>query len=314
MNILVTGGCGYTGSILVEKLLKKKHKVTSIDTQWFGNFLKKHKNLKNLKLNINDIDKISLKKFNVIIHLSSIANDPMSELDKNLSWETSALGSFKLINQAIKYKVKRIIYASSGSVYGVKKENKVHENLSLKPISLYNKVKMLTERILMSYKDKIELFIIRPATVCGYSPRMRYDLTVNALTFSALKKKSITVHGGNQIRPNIHIDDLTDIYLYLLNISKKHTGVYNAGFENDSIINIAKKIQSKTQAKIKIIKKFNDPRSYRLDSSKLKKIGFKPKKKYIDAVLELKKLYLNKKLKDKPIFHSVSWLKKIKKN
>ena len=155
MNILVTGGCGYTGSILVEKLLKKKHKVTSIDTQWFGNFLKKHKNLKNLKLNINDIDKISLKKFNVIIHLSSIANDPMSELDKNLSWETSALGSFKLINQAIKYKVKRIIYASSGSVYGVKKENKVHENLSLKPISLYNKVKMLTERILMSYKDKI---------------------------------------------------------------------------------------------------------------------------------------------------------------
>ena len=100
----------------------------------------------------------------------------------------------------------------------------------------------------------------------------------------------------------------------MLNISNKHTGVYNAGFENDSIINIAKKIQSKTQAKIKIIKKFNDPRSYRLDSSKLKKIGFKPKKKYIDAVLELKKLYLNKKLKDKPIFHSVSWLKKIKKN
>lgn len=309
MKILVTGGCGYKGSVLIPKLLKKNHKVISIDTQWFGNFLPKHRNLKNIKMNVNDIDKVSLKGVNVIIHLASIANDPMADLNKNLSWETSALGTLKLINHAIKYKVKRIIYASSGSVYGVKKNFKVHEKLSLKPISLYNKVKMITERVLLSFSKKIEVFIVRPATVCGYSPRMRFDLTVNALTISALKKGEITVFGGKQIRPNIHIDDITDLYLYFLKINKKHSGIYNAGFENRSIIKIAQNVKSKITSRIKIKKNSNDPRSYRLDSSKLINLGFKPKKNYIDAINEIKKLFLKKKLKDHPSFHSVEWLK-----
>ena len=310
MKILVTGGCGYKGSVLIPKLLKKKYKVISVDTQWFGNFLPKHKNLKNIKMNINDIEKISLKGVNTIIHLASIANDPMAELNKNISWETSALGTFRLINHAIASKVKRIIYASSGSVYGIKPNLKVHENLSLKPISLYNKVKMITERVLLSYNKKIEVFIVRPATVCGYSPRMRFDVSVNALTISALKKKLITVYGGAQIRPNIHIDDITDLYLYFIKINKKYNGIYNAGFENSSILEIAKKVASKTNSKIKILKDQNDPRSYRLDSSKLINSGFRPKKKYLNAIEEIKKLFIEKKLKDKPIFHSVKWLKK----
>lgn len=214
MKILVTGGCGYTGSVLIPKLINLNYKVICIDTMWFGNFLTKHKNLKIYKNDVREIDKINLKGVEVIIHLASIANDPMSELDKNLSWETSSLATMQLVEKAIQNGVKKIIYASSGSVYGIKTEKKVNEKLSLKPISLYNKVKMITERILLSYKDKIDIFIIRPATVCGYSRRMRFDVTVNALSYSALKRGEIIVNGGSQIRPNIHIEDLTNLYIF----------------------------------------------------------------------------------------------------
>ena len=239
MKILVTGGSGYKGSVLIPKLLKLKHKVISLDTQWFGNHLPKHKNLKNIKFDIRDIENFNFKNIDTVIHLASIANDNMSELDKNLSWETSSLATYQLLEKAVQAKVKRFIYASSGSVYGIKKEKNVVENLLLKPISLYNKVKMCTERIILSYKDKIETFIIRPATVCGYSPRMRFDVSVNALTMSALTKNKIIVHGGSQIRPNIHIDDITDLYIFLLKVNKKYNGIYNAGFENMSIKKIA---------------------------------------------------------------------------
>ncbi len=310
MKILVTGGCGYVGSILIPKLLQKGHKVISIDIQFFGNFLPKNKNLKNIKMDIRDLNRLSLKKIDTIIHLASISNDPMADLDKNLSWETSSLGTLSLINFAFKHKVKRIIYASSGSVYGIKYEKKVHEKLSLKPISLYNKVKMVTERVLMSYKKEFEIFIIRPATVCGYSKRMRLDLTVNALTFAALNKKKITVFGGKQIRPNIHINDLCNLYIFLLKTNKKNAGIYNAGFENLSVLNIAKKIKKKIDCKIKIISQKIDLRSYRLDSSKLINIGFKPKNNIQNAIDELKILYKKKILVNKPYFHSVAWLKK----
>ena len=253
---------------------------------------------------------MSLKKIDAIIHLASISSDPMSELDKNLSWETSSLATYKLLKQAVKYKVKRFIYASSGSVYGIKHEKKVVENLSLKPISLYNKVKMCTERIVLSFKNEIETFIVRPATVCGYSPRMRLDVTVNILTFSAMRKKIITVFGGSQIRPNIHIDDLTDLYIFLLKINKKFCGIYNAGFENMSVLNIAKLVSRITKAKILIKKKSVDLRSYRLDSSKLLKIGFEPRKKVIDAINEITNLYKSKKISNNPRFHSIQWLKR----
>ena len=311
MKILITGGAGYTGSILIPKLLKIGHKVINLDTQWFGNFLKNHKSLENIKLDIRNISNIHLRNVDAIIHLASIANDPMAEMEKNLSWETSALGTMQLMELAVKHNIKKIIYASSGSVYGIKKEKKVTEKLSLKPISLYNKVKMITEKVLLSYKDKMAIFIVRPATVCGFSKKMRFDVTVNALTYSALKKKIINVNGGSQIRPNIHIEDLTDLYIFLLKKNKKFSGVYNAGFENLSVLNIAKKIQNVIPSKINIIKKNFDPRSYRLDSSKLLKIGFRPKFKIIDAIFEIKKRFENKQLKDNPKFHSIAWLKKL---
>ena len=315
MKILVTGGSGYKGSVLIPKLLKLGHKVVSIDTNWFGDNLKKHKNLIKFKSNVKNINALKIKKIDCIIHLASVSNDPMAEIDKNLSWETSALGTLELMNFAIKKKVKRIIYASSGSVYGIKKEKEVTEDLSLKPISLYNKVKMVTEKVILSYKNEIETFIVRPATVCGFSRRMRYDVSVNALTFSALKNNVITVNGGSQIRPNIHINDIVNLYIFFLKKDKKYAGIYNAGFENISIIQLAKKIKKNIPSKI-IVKKENfDPRSYRVSSKKLLKIGFKPKYTINDAIKEMKDKFEKGILKDNPKFHSINWLKKIyKKN
>ncbi len=311
MKILITGGCGYVGSNLIPSLLKDGHSIINIDTQWFGNYLSKHKNLKNLKMNLSEINKLKIKKIDSVIHLASIANDPMAELDKNLSWETSALNTFKLLNFMKKVKAKRIIYASSGSVYGISKKPNVTESTDLKPISLYNKVKMITERVLISFNKEFEIFIIRPATVCGYSPRMRLDVTVNALTFSALSKRKIKVFGGKQVRPNIHIDDMCSLYKFFLKLNKKYSGIYNAGFENKSILNIANIVKNKIPSKIKIYKDKSDPRSYRLNSSKLIRTGFKPQKTIEDAIIELKKNYKNKKLVNKSNYHSLSWLKKV---
>jgi nucleoside-diphosphate-sugar epimerase len=309
MKILVTGGCGYVGTVLITKLLKLNYKVISIDTKWFGDYLPKNKNLTNLKLDIKNINQNHLKNVNAIIHLASIANDPMSEIDKNLSWEVSCLGTFNLLINAAKSGVKKIIYASSSSVYGLKKEKNVTEKLSLKPISLYNSVKMITERIVMSFGEYLNYIIIRPATVCGYSPRMRYDLTVNALTFTALRKKKIIIEGGKQIRPNIHIDDLTDLYIFLIKNKKIKNQIYNAGFENLSVEKIANVIKKKIKSKL-IYKKKIDRRSYRINSDKLLKSGFKPKKNINIAIEELISLYKKKKLRNYPNFFSVKWLKR----
>ena len=308
-KILVTGGSGYQGVKFIKKLVNDGYSVINIDNNLFGNYFINHKRVKNYNLDINQIYKINLKNVHACIHLASIANDPMVDLDQSFSWETSALGTMVLMEHLIKHKVKKIIYASSGSVYGIKKEKKVTENLSLKPLSTYNKVKMVTERVLLSYKKYLDVIILRPATVCGYSPRMRLDITVNMLTFHALKNKKITVFGGKQKRPNVHIDDLLDAYMFFLkkNIS---TNIYNIGFENLSIIDIAKKISKIIKSKIIIKKNSNDARSYNLDSSKLLKTGYKPKKNISTAVLELKELYEKKILKDKANFHSIQWLKK----
>ena len=312
-KILITGGSGYKGCVLIPKLLDKNFSVINIDKNLFGKNLIKHKYVKNYNLDVLEIEKINLKNVYACIHLASIANDPMADLNHSLSWETSALGTKVLVDHLIKNKVNKIIYASSGSVYGIKNEKKVTEDLSLNPISTYNKVKMVTERLLISYKDKINVIIIRPATVCGLSKRMRLDVSVNALTFQALKNKVITVFGGKQKRPNIHIDDITDLYLFFLK-KKIKFGIFNAGFENLSILNIAKKIKKEIPSKIKIIKNSNDPRSYNLDATRLLKIGFRPKKKISNAINEIKEAYLSGKLKDKKNFYSVKWLKeKLKK-
>ena len=308
-KILVTGGSGYQGVKLIKKLVDKNYYVINIDNNLFGNYFLKNKRVKNFKLDINEIYKIDLKNVYACIHLAGIANDPMVDLNQSYSWETSALGTMVLMEHLKKNKVKKIIYASSGSVYGIKKEKRVTERLPLKPLSTYNKVKMITERVMLSYKKNLNVIILRPATVCGFSPRMRLDVTVNMLTFQALKNQKITVFGGNQKRPNIHIDDLIDAYIFFLEKNIK-SNIFNIGFENLSILEISKIISRYIKAKIVIKKNYSDPRSYNLDSSKLLKTGFKPKKKVEDAIKELKYLYDKKILKDKPNFHSIKWLKK----
>tara|TARA_B110000014_G_C20098908_1_gene576447 strand:+ start:16 stop:954 length:939 start_codon:yes stop_codon:yes gene_type:complete len=311
MHILITGGCGYTGSVLTNDLLNLGHKVTVVDIQWFGNFLENRDNLKVIKLDIREHDKIPLKGVDAVVHLANIANDPGVELNPNLSWEVNVLATQRLVENSIKNKVKQFIFASSGSVYGIKKEKEVTEELSLVPISTYNKTKMVAERILKSYENDIKVHSIRPATVCGFSPRMRLDVSVNMLTFQALKSKLITVFGGDQIRPNIHIQDLINVYKHFISNSDLPNGFYNAGFENLKIIEIAKEISKIIPSKI-VIKGGNDPRSYRQNSDKLLSTGFKKKYSILDAIKELKKQYDNKKLIDSDRCYTVRWMKELK--
>jgi nucleoside-diphosphate-sugar epimerase len=308
VNILVTGGCGYKGTVLVPKLLARGHRVVALDTMWFGNFLQPHPNLKVVGGDVRNLEEVPLDGVDAIIHLSSVANDPCGDLDPKLTWEVSALATMQLADQAMRRGIRQFIYASSGSVYGVKEEDQVTEDLELKPISEYNKTKMVAERVLLSYGDKMSVQIVRPATVCGWSPRMRLDVSVNMLTMQALTKGVITVFGGDQTRPNIHMDDITDVYLHFLD-NPNITGIYNAGFENISILDIAKRVVRHVPAEIKVTAS-NDPRSYRVNSDKLLATGFKPRKTVEDAIREIVEKYRAGQLKDDERFYNLKWMQK----
>ena len=310
MRIFITGGCGYVGTVLTRELLKDGHDLVVLDTQWFGNYLEKHDNLKIIKGNVQDLSNIDLKGIESVIHLANIANDPGVELNQTLSWEVNALVSQQLAEKAIDAGVKQFIYASSGSVYGVKEENEVTEDLSLVPISAYNKTKMVSERVLYSYRDDLKVHCIRPATVCGYSPRMRLDVSVNMLTMQALTSKKIRVFGGKQTRPNINIHDMVRVYKHFLNKSDIESGFYNAGFENISIIDIAKKVQEKIPSEI-IVTSSNDPRSYRQNSDKLLKTGFRQKFNISDAIDEIIQKFNSGVLTDLDIYYNLRVMKKI---
>ncbi len=309
MHVLVTGGCGYVGSILAPKLLDRGIRVTVVDIMWFGNYLKPHDNLTVIQGDIRDIDSIPMDTVDAVIHLANIANDPCGDLDAKLSWEVNALATMQLVEKAIARHVKTFIYASSGSVYGIKDEPQVTEDLPLVPITDYNKTKMISERVLLSYQEKINVFCIRPATVCGFSPRMRLDVSVNMLTMQALTNGKITVFGGKQTRPNIHIQDLTDCFLYLLENKTIAPGVYNAGFENISIMDIARKVTQHVPAEI-VVTESNDPRSYRLNSDKLLSTGFKPGYGVVAAIQEIIAAFEDGVLKDTENSYNIKTMKK----
>ena len=236
-------------------------------------------------------------------YLNEIAKNNKNEKYKPKKLDTEVASS--------KNRVKQFIFASSGSVYGVKEEEQVKEDLSLVPISTYNKTKMISERILKSYEKDIKFHCIRPATVCGYSPRMRLDVSVNMFAFQAIKFKSMSIFGGNQIRPNIHIKDLVNVYKHFITNPELPSGFYNAGFENLKIIEIAKKVAEIIPAEI-IIKNNNDPRSYRQNSEKLLSTGFKNKFTVSDAIKEIKSMYENKKFTESDKCYTVKWMKELK--
>lgn len=310
MNILLTGGCGYVGTPLTESLLAQGHRVTVVDLQWFGNFLPAHPNLTVIREDVRNADKLPMAGMDVVMHLANIANDPCSDLNSKLNWEVNTLATMLLVERAVAHRVPQFIFASSGSVYGVKDEPEVTEDLSLVPISDYNKTKMTSERVLLSYADRICVNIIRPATVCGYSPRMRLDLSVNMLTMQGASRARITVFGGDQTRPNIHLKDMIRVYHHFLAHGLKFPGVYNAGFENISILDIAERVKRHVPAEI-VVTPSNDPRSYRLSSKKLMATGFTPKHCVEDGILEVLAAYRNGRLRDEEHYYNIKTMKKL---
>ncbi len=303
-KIFITGGAGYVGAVLTPYLLKKGYKVTVFDLMIYGvNVLKKHRNLKIIKGDIRN--KNLLKKIipghDIVIHLACISNDPSFELNPKLGKSINLDAFEPLVNISKKSSVKRFIFASTSSVYGVKKVKDVNETMSLSPLTDYSKYKASCETILKNYKsENFTPIIIRPATVCGYSPRQRLDVVVNILTNLAYHKKEISIFGGKQLRPNIHITDMVRAYEILINAPKNKVSgqIFNAGYENQTVNQLAgivKKIIG-NQVKIKKIHS-NDNRSYHISSKKIKKIlGFKTKKTINHAVKDLKKAF------DKKIF------------
>lgn len=309
MKILVTGGCGFVGSVLTPALLDRGHDVTVFDTMWFGNHLQPQPKLSILQGDIRAADRVPVDGMDAIIHLANIANDPSVELNPVLSWEVNALATMQLADRAARAGVKQFVFASSGSVYGVKEEPRVTEDLSLTPISIYNKTKMVAERVVLSYADAMKVHSLRPATVCGWSPRMRLDLSVNMLTMQALRNGRMTVFGGQQVRPNIHVKELVAVYLHFLDRDLP-SGCYNAGFENLSLLEIAELVRARVPAEIAITGS-NDPRSYRLDSSKLLATGFARRHSVIEAIDDIRQAVADGRLQDEDRWYNVRWMKQI---
>jgi len=310
MKILLTGGCGYVGTPLTLSLLDAGHTVTVVDLQWFGNLLPAHPNLTVIREDVRHADRLPMAGMDVVLHLANIANDPCSDLNSKLNWEVNTLATMLLVERAIAHHVPQFIFASSGSVYGVKEEAEVTEELSLVPISDYNKTKMVSERVLLSYADRIRVNIIRPATVCGYSPRMRLDLSVSMLTMQALVNRRITVFGGDQTRPNIHLKDMIRVYHHFLQHGLKLPGIYNAGFENISILDIAARVQRHLPAEV-VVTPSNDPRSYRLSSKKLLTTGFAPQHTVEDGICDVITAYRNGSLRDEERYYNIKTMKKL---
>ena len=308
-NILIIGGAGYIGTELCNYLVNKKYNVTCLDTFWFGNFL--DKKVKKIKCDIRNLKSDIFKKRDVVINLAYLSNDPLCEINARGTWEIGPLATHFIMENCIKHKVKKFIILLRKYLW-FKKEKKVTENLGLDPITDYNKSKMITEKVVNSYSDKISTIILRPATVCGFSKRLRLDVVLNLFCYQAMFEKRINILGGKQIRPLVSIKDMVRCYEFFIN--SKHTGTFNVGFENQSVSEIAKTVSNLFNCKIEI-KKSNDPRSYRIDSSKLIKLGFKPLYNHIDAAKDLKFAF-QKKFKPSLINWNLKWLldKKIIKN
>ena len=301
-SVFVTGGAGYVGSSLVPDLLEKGYKVTVYDIMYFGDhFLpKNHPRLKIIKGDIRDQNKIMscCQGYDAFVNLACISNDASFELDEKLSTSVNYDAFEPMVLAAKKSGIKRFIYSSTSSVYGISKEKNVRENHPLVPLTLYNKYKALCESLLFKHTDSdFKGVIFRPATVCGYAPRQRLDLSVNILTNFAVNKKEIKVFGGHQLRPNLHIKDYCDTVRLLLSADEQkiENQIFNVGFQNMSIDELAilvkKVVQREFASKneIRILKTpSDDNRSYHINSDKIKEVlGFIPKRSIELAIKDL---------------------------
>jgi nucleoside-diphosphate-sugar epimerase len=318
-KILVIGGGGYVGTHLTDQLIQKNYIVTVFDLFIYGDFLVKHSNLTVIKGDVRDINLLKkiVKNFDCIIHLACISNDPSFDLNPELGKSINYDSFEDLVKISKDNAVKRFIYASSSSVYGVKLEKDVDEQFSLEPLTDYSKYKALCEDIFLKYNDKnFTCCIVRPATVCGYSRRQRLDLVVNILTNLAYNSGTISIYGGSQLRPNINIKDMSNAYIFLLNQPKELISgeVFNIGFENYSVDTLSSLVIKNVKKKISISRfKSEDDRSYHISSKKIQiKLGFKNYYTIEDAIIELVDTFEKKLLID-PLNNDIYYnIKKMK--
>lgn len=298
-TIFVTGAGGYVGSLLVPALLAEGYEVRAHDIYWYGDDvfdgIMDKSGLTVIKGDLRDADLLekTIPGSDAVIHLACISNDPSYELDPDLAKTINYDAFLPLVDISRKAGVKRFIYASSSSVYGIKDELEVTEDLPLDPLTDYSKYKAMCEEYLnAAATDDFVVTTIRPSTVCGYAPRLRLDLTVNILTNHAINNGKITVFGGQQKRPNLHIKDMVDVYLFMLRQepSKIQKKIYNVGYENFKVMEIAEKVKATLGTDVDIVvTPTNDNRSYHVNSDKIKReLGFEPKFTIEDAILELK--------------------------
>ena len=304
-KIFITGGAGYVGSVLTPHLINKGHTITVFDLMLYGDTLKKGKNLNIIKGDIRNTEllKEAIKGNEIVIHLACISNDPSFELNPTLGKEINLDAFTPLVEISKNLGVKKFIYASSSSVYGVKIEKNVNENMSLEPLTDYSKFKADCEKILFKYKSKEFVTVtLRPATVCGYSPRQRLDLVVNILTNVAYHNREITIFGGDQLRPNIHIQDMVRAYELFINMeNEKINGkIFNIGFENLTVNQLASEVQKVIGSDVKIKKlPTNDNRSYHISSKKIQdELGFVTNFSILNAIEDLKHAFEKKFLSD----------------
>jgi len=327
-SIFVTGGAGYVGSSLVPDLLEKGYKVTVYDTMWFGDkFLpKQNKNLTIIKDDIRNTENLknACANHDIFLNLACISNDTSYALNEEFSKSINFDAFEPMVVAAKSSGIKRFIYASTSSVYGISQKKNVREDHPLVPLTLYNKYKGMCEPLLLKHTDKkFEGIIFRPATVCGYAPRQRLDVSVNILTNFAVNRDMIRIFGGDQLRPNLHIKDYCEVVDVLLNSEseKIKDQIFNVGYENMSINEIANLVKIVVEKlfpkkKIKVEKvPTDDNRSYHINSDKIYRVlGFKPRRSIEDAVEDLCNAFKNGKLPnsfENDCYFNVKQLKKI---